>query len=259
MNKMNFRALGVPAGLLLAVSVLLFQTGCAEKELYNGRLEADTIRLSAQTTGVVTFLHAEEGDKVQPRHILAVINKEKLQAQLKQVQADLNYNRDLLRKTQALLNAGAATRQRRNELRTKVSVLTAQKKGIELQLRDAVIRAPIRGVVLTKYVNKGEFVSPGTLIAEVADLTRLKALIYLPLAELAKIKIGQNVNVFIDGIQKPISGTITWVAAEAEFTPKTILTKETRTTLVYAVKVKVNNSDGRLKIGMPVDVQLVAK
>jgi HlyD family secretion protein len=230
-----------------------------ETHLYNGRLEADTVKLSAQTTGIVNMLSVDEGDEVEPKQVIAVVNKEKLLVQLQQVQTDLNFNRDLLKKTEAMLLSGAATKQRRDELAAKVDILKAQKNGIELQLSDAAVRSPIKGVVLNKYVNKGELVGPGSLIVDVADLTELKALIYLPLTELSAIKIGQPVKVYVDGLKEGRPGKIVWVSSEAEFTPKTILTKETRTTLVYAVKIKVPNKDGKLKIGMPIDVDILPK
>ncbi len=242
--------------ILLILPILVQTMGCTKIELYNGRLEADTIRLSSQTTGIVNMLSISEGDTVEPKQVIAVINKEKLLVQLQQVQADLSFNSDLLKKTESMLASGAATKQRRDELAARVDVLRAQKNGIELQLADAAIRSPIKGVILNKYVNKGEFVVPGTLVAEVADLNELKALIYLPLNKLSTIKIGQKVRIKVDGLSTAASGTITWIASEAEFTPKTILTKETRTTLVYAVKLSVPNKDGSLKIGMPIDVEL---
>jgi len=73
---------------------------------------------------------------------------------------------------------------------------------------------------------------------------------------LAQVKIGAVVKVAVDGVDKPLDGKIKWVASESEFTPKTILTQETRTTLVYRIKAAVDNPDGLLKIGMPVDVSL---
>lgn len=242
------------------VFCLLLVTGCinfAQKnDIYNGRLEAETIRLSSQTNGIVNMLSFQEGDQVEAGQVLAVVNKEKLALQKQQIESDLRFNRDLLRKTEKMLDTGAATKQRRDELATKVAILRAQKETLDLQLSDAAIKSPIAGVVLNKYVNKGELVVPGSLVAEVADLRELEAIIYLPLNKLPGIKIGQSVGIQVEGMSKPVAGKIIWIASESEFTPKTILTKETRTTLVYAVKIKVPNKNGELKIGMPVDVEI---
>jgi HlyD family secretion protein len=234
----------------------IYQKFFPEKETYNGRLEAETTRISAQTTGIVNELYIDEGDTVEAKQVIAVVNAEKLAEQKKQVEADLALNKDLLAKTKKMLEAGAATIQQRDELATRVAVLASQKKSIDLQLGDASIKSPISGIVLNKFVNKGEFVVPGTPIAEVADLSVLEALIYLPLNKLPSIKIGQGVSVLVEGLSGSIPAKITWIASESEFTPKTILTKETRTTLVYAVKLKVQNKNGSLKIGMPIDVEI---
>ena len=80
--------------------------------------------------------------------------------------------------------------------------------------------------------------------------------IYLPLRELPDVKIGQDVRVIVSGAEDGYTGTVVWIASEGEFTPKTILTRETRDTLVYEVKIRVANTSGELKIGMPVDVIL---
>lgn len=250
---------------IIVISLALFLlAGCVDvqsimgkkTEFYNGRLEAESIKLSSQTTGIVNMLSVDEGDEVRKGEIIAVVNKQKLLIQLQQVQADLRFNSDLLKKTESLLASGAATKQRRDELTARVEVLRAQRNGIELQLSDAAIKSPINGIVLNKYINQGEFVVPGTVVAEVADITELEALIYLPLNKLATVKIGQKVSIKIDGLKDPVPAKIIWIASEAEFTPKTILTKETRTTLVYAVKLSVPNKNGELKIGMPIDVLL---
>ncbi len=246
--------------LSILVVGLALLTGCTflkTPEVYNGRLEAETVKLSAQNAGIVEILTFKEGDQVKKGEILAVINKQKLYLQRKQILADLAFNRDLLAKTERLLVSGAATRQQRNELRTRVSVLNSQKANLDLQMRDGTIKSPLNGIVLNKFINQGELAAPGSLVVEVADLSELEALIYVPLQKLPEIKLGQKVAINIDGVKSSFPGKVTWIASESEFTPKTILTKETRTTLVYAVKLSVPNKEGNLKIGMPIDVSLL--
>src|SRR6185369_17405134 len=120
------------------------------------------------------------------------------------------------------------------------------------QLKHSSIQNPINGVVLTKYAEEGEIVSAGKPLYKIADLSTLILRAYITGSQLSLIKLGQTVRVFVDsgsGKQKELPGTITWVSDKAEFTPKTIQTKEERANLVYAIKVKVSN-DGYLKIGM---------
>lgn len=124
------------------------------------------------------------------------------------------------------------------------------------QLQDQAKRAsivnPVYGTVLTKYANAGEITAAGKALYKIADLSFLNLRAYVTGVQLTTIKLGQQVKVMIDqGAKKykEYSGTIIWIADKAEFTPKTIQTKEERANLVYAIKVKVKN-DGYLKIGM---------
>ena len=116
------------------------------------------------------------------------------------------------------------------------------------QLQDQAQRAniinPVGGTVITKFAEQGEFISTGKALYKIADLSYLNLRAYLTGTQLPQIKLGQTVKVMIDeGAKKykEYSGTITWVSDKAEFTPKTIQTKEERANLVYAIKVKVKN------------------
>lgn len=124
------------------------------------------------------------------------------------------------------------------------------------QLQDQVKRAnivnPAAGTVITKYAETGEVTSAGKALYKIADLSYLYLRAYVTGAQLPAIKLGQQVTVLIDqGAKKykEYPGTITWISDKAEFTPKTIQTKEERANLVYAIKIKTKN-DGYLKIGM---------
>lgn len=139
-------------------------------------------------------------------------------------------------------------------------------KSIDVQLRqidDQILKSkiinPVNGTVLTKYSEASEITSFGKPLYKIADLSTMKLRAYLSETQLAGLKIGQEVTVKIDDADAMQShiGTISWVASEAEFTPKIIQTKEERVALVYAIKVDVPN-DGSLKIGMPAEVWMTA-
>jgi HlyD family secretion protein len=120
------------------------------------------------------------------------------------------------------------------------------------QLRKTNIINPVSGTVLTKYAEAGEVTSIGKALYKIADLSTLNLRAYVTGDQLPQIRLGQQVTVLIDsGVNhyRKLPGTITWISDKAEFTPKTIQTKEERANLVYAIKVKVKN-DGSLKIGM---------
>lgn len=135
--------------------------------------------------------------------------------------------------------------------------IEVQLKQIEDQLQKSKIINPINGTVLTKYTEPNEITAFGKPLYKIADLNNMQLRVYISETQLSSIKIGQEVTVKIDDKEgmKSYKGTITWIASEAEFTPKIIQTKEERVALVYAVKVTVVN-DGSLKIGMPAELWL---
>lgn len=123
---------------------------------------------------------------------------------------------------------------------------------LEEQLNKSKIINPISGTVLTKYVEAGEIASAGKALYKIADLSVITLRAYISGSQLSQVKLGQQVTVLVDDGKdkyKELAGTISWIADKAEFTPKTIQTKDERANLVYTIKIKVKN-DGYLKIGM---------
>ncbi|MBI5914151.1 MAG: HlyD family efflux transporter periplasmic adaptor subunit [Bacteroidetes bacterium] len=136
----------------------------------------------------------------------------------------------------------------------------AQVRVLEEQIRRCYVRNPLAGVVLTKIAEPSEMVALGSPLYKIAALDTLELRAYLSGGQLSGIKIGQPVTVQIDqegGRLRPLPGMVSWISSKAEFTPKTIQTKEERVNLVYAFKVRVANVDGVLKIGMPGEVMLI--
>ncbi|MBD3384162.1 efflux RND transporter periplasmic adaptor subunit [candidate division KSB1 bacterium] len=140
--------------------------------------------------------------------------------------------------------------------------LTAKKRqlGVDLdlihsRLRDTLIRSPLTGTVLTTYTQAGEMVREGSPIVKIADLDRMKINVYVSEPDLGRIRIGETVDIRIDTFpEERFSGKVAWISPKAEFTPKNVQTREARTDLVYAVKVRMENPQGVFKIGMPADV-----
>jgi HlyD family secretion protein len=153
-----------------------------------------------------------------------------------------------------LSNTGTQNR----SILSESSPLQKQVAQINEQLSKANIINPINGTVLTKYAEEGEVTAPGKALYKIADLSVLTLRAYITGAQLSQVKLNQNVQVLVDSGAKnyrTYPGTITWVSDKAEFTPKTIQTKDERANLVYAIKIKVKN-DGYLKIGMYGEVKL---
>jgi HlyD family secretion protein len=130
--------------------------------------------------------------------------------------------------------------------------LEVQIEQLNDQLRKCRIINPLNGTVLTKYAEANEMASPGKPLYKLADLSTIILRIYITGNQLPLVKLNQKVNVFTDdgkGGYKETEGIVTWMNDKAEFTPKTIQTKDERANLVYAVKIKMKN-DGTFKIGM---------
>lgn len=139
-----------------------------------------------------------------------------------------------------------------NSINKEVGPLQMQLEQLEDQLQKCRIVNPMEGTVLTKYAEVYEMATPGKPLYKIASLQSLLLRAYVTESQFAAIKLGQNVKVFIDANakeSKEYQGTIEWISDKAEFTPKTIQTKDERANLVYAIKVRVKN-DGLLKIGM---------
>jgi len=135
----------------------------------------------------------------------------------------------------------------------------AQVKLIEKQIADATATIPIDGVISERYVELGEYVSVGSLLATVIDLKHVWVMAYLSEKNLGKVKLGQQGKVMIDSFpEKEFIGKVTYISPEAEFTPKNIQTKEERVKLVFGVKIEVDNPDLELKLGMPADAIIEA-
>jgi len=125
------------------------------------------------------------------------------------------------------------------------------------QISRSRVMAPLAGTVLASYARKGEFVQPGQPLFRLANLDSLDLRAFVTEPQLTQLKIGARVQVSVDREKSDrltVPGTVTWIASKAEFTPTPVQTRDERADLVYAVKIRVANRGGALKIGMPADV-----
>ncbi len=170
---------------------------------------------------------------------------------------DINSQVDMSEKQMAVTRQQIAVQ--RNNISTQNRSILSEAEPLEkrvAQLQDQVQRSnimnPISGTVLTKYAQAGEITAAGKALYKIADLSSLNLRAYITGTQLSQVKLNQVVKVMIDDgadKYKEYPGVITWISDKAEFTPKTIQTKEERANLVYALKINVKN-DGFLKIGM---------
>jgi HlyD family secretion protein len=127
---------------------------------------------------------------------------------------------------------------------------------IESQLTDAVANSPIDGVILVKAAEAGEVLAAGTPVATIGDLFHPWIRGYINERDLDRVFLGQAVRITTDS-GRTFEGRLSFIASEAEFTPKQIQTKEERVKLVYQVKIDVENPEGALKLNMPVDAEVL--
>lgn len=187
------------------------------------------------------------------------------------------------RRVENLLKDGAATTKQLDDIDAQLKILQGQldallstlhnnlasidenSSAIELQIAQIEDRlskcrivSPVGGTVLAKYAEAGELAAVGRPLMKVADLGQVYLRAYFTSEQLSSLRLGQQVTVMADfGGDERIDyqGRITWIASESEFTPKSIQTRNSRTNLVYAVKIAVKN-DGRLKLGLYGEVKL---
>jgi HlyD family secretion protein len=141
--------------------------------------------------------------------------------------------------------------------KARLDQATASADLLRKQISDAYITAPVSGTVTHKPVEAGELVTVGTTIATVSRLETLNLMIYVGDTELGRVKLGGSADLVIDTYpDKTFPAKVIYISPIAEFTPKNVQTKEDRTKLVFGVKLEVDNKDGILKGGMPVDAYL---
>lgn len=202
------------------------------------------------------------------KNVIAQINV------LKEQMKNLIREKDRVEK---LYKDGAATTKQWDDINGNIQVLNKQIESIEVQnapvlgelksvesqieqLQDQIMRCKVRnpkkGIVLSRFAEPGELAAPGKPLYKLAGMEEMILRVYVSGEQLPKIKVGQTVSVMVDESRttnKSLTGRVTWISAQSEFTPKIIQTKEERVNLVYAVKIRVVN-DGTLKIGMPGEV-----
>ncbi len=159
------------------------------------------------------------------------------------------------RETLARLEAGARPEEIQ-AARARVAASQAQIATFEQNLSDASLRSPVSGTVTQKLVDVGETIPARTPIVAIADLEHPWANVYVDEPLVPRVRLGQRADLRTDAGGRSIPGTITFIASKAEFTPRNVQTAEERSKLVYRLKVTVDNRDGVLKQGMPVEAEI---
>ena len=215
----------------------------AQREIARRSYER-TQRLFSQQAATAQQLDQAERDE----RVLA----DQIKAQDQQIKAQ---DRQIVAQTQQI----EAVQAQRQTARAQVQSAEAQVAQASDRIRKSQIMNPIAGTVLATYARAGEMVQPGQPLYKIADLGTVDVRAYVTERQLSGVKIGQPAQVTFDagGRREVVAGTISWISNEAQFTPTPIQTRDERADLVYALKIRVVNPNGALKVGMPVDVRFV--
>ncbi len=225
---------------------------------------------------------------LQKGQIVASIDALKQKLQNIPVQLDVLLEKEKIlekevKRMQNLFQNGAATQKQFDDLSGELEIVKKQRVALESQLSTAnrsilseikplewrlkqlddlidrsVIRSPLDGEILEKYFSTGEIVTIGRPMFKVANTRDMTLRVYVDGSQLSSVKIGNVVVIVFDGNDGQLQeaeGEVTWISSKAEFTPKSIQTRNERVNQVYAVKVTVPNEDGIFKIGMPAEVK----
>jgi len=159
------------------------------------------------------------------------------------------------RENVARLRAGS----RREDIegaRARIAAIDAQIASWEKTIADATVTAPISGTISDRLVDPGELLQPRAPIVVIADLEQVWANVYVDEPSIPKLRVGQQATVFTDAGGAGLTGTVTYISSKAEFTPRNVQTAEDRSKLVYRIKISVPNTNGVLKVGMPVEADI---
>jgi HlyD family secretion protein len=238
----------------------------------SGNVEVTEVNVAFKIPGRVTTLFTDEGRQVRAGDKIALLDNAEYVAQVAQSRAVLDTSKAQFEKakndyarTEMLFKKEVMSAQQMDAAKTAYDVALAQiqqsnaaLRTSEVRLRDAVLYAPVSGVVLRKNVEAGETVSAGTPIFTIGNLENPWIKVYVKEDKLGLVKLGQKALISTDTYPgKVYDGVVTFISSEAEFTPKNVQTKEERVKLVFGVKVSVKNVNDELKPSMPADVKFL--
>jgi HlyD family secretion protein len=226
-------------------------------------LSLERAQLAAQRSGLIARRN-EARAQSQGLHVqreIAQRTRERID-RLFANQAATATQRDQVERDERLL-ASQVTGARDAQLRADadIAALDARVVSLEDRLRRARVINPVAGTVLTTYTRRGEMIGVGQPLYRIANLDTLTLRLYVTGSQLAAVKLGAPVQVHVGEAgdsSDTYQGAVSWVSSKAEFTPTPVQTRESRGDLVYAVKVRVANRAGALKVGMPGDVTFAA-
>jgi HlyD family secretion protein len=273
-KRLIVAGIAVVAGIIVMLFIRFGNSRDNDALMLSGNIEVVEVNVGFKVAGRVLSLFTDEGKTVAPGDRLAEIDSAEYASVVSQNRASVQNaeaefdkaQKDLDRFTKLYQEAAISSQQMDSAKTTydvAVSRLNLSKASLRtagVRFKDTVVFSPIAGVVLRKNVEAGETVSAGTPVFTIGDLENPWVKVYVKEDNLGLVKLGQKAEVMVDSYPKKIyDGTVTYIASEAEFTPKNVQTREERVKLVYGVKVSVKNQNQELKSSMPADVKILLK
>lgn len=225
------------------------QATAVTDSMLSGTVESTEYQVASTIAGRIVEVTVAEGDSVEEGDVIARLDDSALKLQVEQADAGVKAADALVdqAKDDGTKAEIAAAKARLDQ--AKVAVKLAK-----VQLGFATVKAPHAGVVVSVPANAGENAGPGKALATLADTTDLFVRLYVPEPSIGDAKLGAAAKVTRSG--ETYDGTVSFVASSAEFTPNAVETREQRGNLVYEVRVRVTDTTGTLKAGLPIDVEL---
>ncbi len=264
MNKKKVIPIIIVAALLLG-AILYFEVfrkmdSGSDKIEGSGTIEVTEVEISSKIAGRVLELPKQEGANIRKGELIVKLEYEELNAQKLSIQANYINAEKNMRRISELYKSGSVSKQNYDNAETAYRMAKAGYGQISATIENAVINSPINGTILDTNLEIGEMAFPGTAIVSVADLSRPWMYVYVNETKLGFVKLGQKAYVSVDSFpDKKFNAKVVAISNKAEFTPKTIQTKEERVKLVFAVKIAIENPDMSLKPGMPADAEILTK
>jgi HlyD family secretion protein len=265
-------------GIIAIAAVVLYQQVRTNRNdgalVLSGTIEVTEVDIGFKTPGRIARLLAEEGHRVKKGDRLAVLDSAELRsiveqnrANVRSAEAEFEKARKDYDRYRTLAQDGAITSQQLDASRkahdASLSLLDQARAALrtaEVRLNDLTVDAPVSGVVLSRNAEPGETVAAGVTVYTLGDLANPWVKVYVNETKLGLVRLGQKAQVSVDTFPgKVYEGEVTYIASEAEFTPKNVQTQEERVKLVFGMKVGVQNINDELKPGMPADVKINLK
>jgi HlyD family secretion protein len=239
----------------------LLEAGARSEDIRQASAQVEGAR--AETSAAEAELKAAETDLERFERLLASSSGSQKQRDDAATRRDVGRQRveaarereRAARENLARLRAGARPEEIQ-AARARVAVMDAQVASLEKNLHDATVRSPLDGIVAEKLAQTGEVLAPRTPLLIVIDLDRAWAEVFVDEPDVPRLRLGQTATVYTDAGGPGIPGKVSFISSKAEFTPRNVQTAEERSKLVYRVKISVDNRDGVLKEGMPVEAEI---